>query len=257
MATYVDAHAHLTTPPFEDVDAVLTRAHAAGVVSVVTCGENVGSSERAIALATPRPMLAVAVGLHPHHAEECDDRALARIRDLAKHDTVVAIGEIGLDFSGRSAPRDAQERAFRAQLELAADLDLPVVVHVRSAGAAARAIVAESAVTRGQVHCYSEGPDEVGEWLRLGFYLSFAGTLTFATNGHLRDAARRVPEDRVLFETDAPYLAPALHRGKRNEPAFVAATVALAARERGSDLTSLAARSRANARALFGRRIPA
>ena len=224
-------------------------------MSVLTCGEDVASSERAIALAVPRPMLAVAVGIHPHRAATCDTSALGRLRDLAKEDEVVAIGEIGLDFSGRSAPREAQERAFRAQLELAAELDLPVVVHVRDAGPDVRAALARAPVSRGQVHCYSEGPDEVDEWVALGFYLSFAGTLTFDRSGRLRAAVRRAPEERLLFETDAPYLAPAPHRGRRNEPAFVVATVEAAARERGSDDASLGARSAANARALFGRRI--
>ncbi|OLC54575.1 MAG: hypothetical protein AUH85_11500 [Chloroflexi bacterium 13_1_40CM_4_68_4] len=240
-----------------DVDAVLTRARAAGVIAIVTCGEDVSSSERAIALATPRPMLAAAVGIHPHRSTSCDASALSRLRDLAKDRTVVAIGEIGLDFSGRSAPRDVQEHAFRAQLDLAAELDLPVVVHVRDAGTAARAIVASAAVVHGQVHCYSEGPDEVNEWVSLGFHLSFAGTLTFERSDRLRAAVRRVPEDRLLFETDAPYLAPAPHRGQRNEPGFVVATVETAARERGRDPSSLAERGAANARALFGERIAA
>jgi TatD DNase family protein len=202
-------------------------------------------------------MLAVAVGIHPHRAASCDAASLSRLRELAKDQTVVAIGEIGVDFSGRSAPRDIQERAFRAQLDLAAELDLPVVVHVRDAGAAARAIVATAPVVHGQVHCYSEGAAEVGEWVRLGFYLSFAGTLTFERSDELRAAVKRVPDDRVLFETDAPYLAPAPHRGVRNEPAFVVVTIAAAARERGADAASLAERSAANARALFGSRIAA
>ena len=233
----------------------MTRARAAGVVSVVICGEDVASSEAAIALATPRPMLAVAVGIHPHRAASCDASALARLRDLAMDETVVAIGEIGMDLSGRSAPRDAQARAFRAQLDLAAELDLPAVVHVRDAGAEARAIVAESQVVRGQVHCYSEGPDDVALWVERGFYISFAGTLTFPSAGRLREAVRVVPADRVLFETDAPYLSPVPHRGKRNEPAFVVATVEMAAHERGVDVAALAAESTANARRLFGPRM--
>jgi TatD DNase family protein len=200
-------------------------------------------------------MLAVAVGIHPHRAVSGDAAALARLRDLAKHPTVVAIGEIGLDFSGRSAPPEVQARAFRAQLDLAAELDLPVVVHVRDAGPRAREIVAGAPVARGQIHCYSEGPREVEAWLALGFSLSFAGTLTFERAEALREAVRLVPEDRLLFETDAPYLAPVPHRGKRNEPAFVVETVATAARERGSDAAALGRRAAENARALFGARV--
>lgn len=225
------------------------------MVGVVTCGEDISSSEHAISLATPRPMVAVAVGIHPHRAASCDGAALSRLRELAKERTVVAIGEIGLDFSGRSAPRDLQAHAFRSQLDLAAELDLPVVVHVRDAGAEARALVASAAVVRGQVHCYSEGPEAVAEWASLGFHLSFAGTLTFERSDRLRQALRRVPEERLLFETDAPYLAPSPHRGRRNEPAFIVATVAAAARERACDAAGLAERSVANARALFGTRI--
>ena len=202
-------------------------------------------------------MLSVAVGIHPHRAAACDRDAIARLRELARDDVVVAIGEIGMDLSGRSAPPELQARAFRDQLDLAAALDLPVVVHVRDAGAEVRAILARAPVVRGQVHCYSEGPDEVDEWVARGFHVSFAGTVTFERSDRLRAALRHVPDDRLLFETDAPYLAPVPHRGSRNEPSFVVATVAFAARERGVDASSLAQLSTRNARTLFGPRIPA
>ena len=249
-----DAHAHLTDRRFADLDAVLARARAAGVRAVLTCGEDVASSEEAIRLAERHPMVAVAVGIHPHRATTCDREALARLAALARHASVIAIGEIGLDFSGRSAPRDAQERAFDAQLRLAAELGLPVVVHVRDAGAEVRARL-DAVPVAGQVHSYSEGPDEVAEWVRRGSRLSFSGTLTFPRNAHLRAAVRAAPEGRLLFETDAPYLAPQAHRGRRNEPAFVAETIASAARERGVAAADLAESAWRNAVALFGARL--
>ncbi len=227
------------------------------MVSVVTCGDDLASSERAIALAERHALVAVAVGIHPHRATTCDPGALERLRALARHPAVVALGEIGIDLSGRSAPREAQERAFDAQVRLAAELNLPVVVHVRDSGTVVRARLAALPRVRGQIHCYSEGPDEVDEWVARGFHLSFAGTLTFTTGGGLREAVRRVPAERLLFETDAPYLAPGPHRGKRNEPAYIAATVAAAARDRGTSPEELGALTAGNARDLFGARVGA
>ncbi len=235
----------------------MARARAAGVVGVITCGDDLTSSERAIALAERHALVAVAVGIHPHRATTCDAAALERLRALARHPAVIAIGEIGIDLSGRSAPNLAQERAFAAQVRLASELGLPVVVHVRDAGREARAWLDALPRVRGQIHCYSEGPGEVDEWVARGFHVSFAGTLTFAKSERLREAVRRVPAERLLFETDAPYLAPEPHRGRRNEPAFVAATVAAAARERGVLPDELAALSARNARALFGARVGA
>ena len=274
--SYVDAHAHLTDGRFAaDLADVLARAAAAGVTRILSCGEDVASSERALALAGSEPIVRVAVGIHPHRAASCDAAALERLRALAADPRVVAIGEIGIDRSGRSAPLADQERAFAAQLALAAALDLPVVVHVRDAGDDARRIIdavndrlARDARTtgreatashaaprvRGQLHCYSEGPDEVAGWLARGFHLSFSGTVTYPKSDPLRAAARLVPADRLLAETDAPYLTPQAVRGKRNEPAFVAHTVAVLAAERGAEGDALAAQLAANAASLFGSR---
>ncbi|HUG56326.1 MAG TPA: TatD family hydrolase [Candidatus Limnocylindrales bacterium] len=251
----LDAHAHLTDARFAgDLDEVLDRAARASVMRILTCGEDVASSERALGLAARHAALRVAAGVHPHRAGGFDAAALARIRELAADPRVVAIGEIGLDLSGRSAPREDQERAFAAQLALAAELGLPVVVHVRDAGAEAREIVDRGPSVRGQLHCYSEGPDEVHEWLGRGFHLSFAGTVTFPGSLRLREAARAVPAGRLLVETDAPYLAPEPYRGGRNEPAHVSATYARLAAERGTSLPELAREVRAAAGDLFGAR---
>ncbi len=251
----IDAHAHLTDAKLaDDLDAVIARASAAGLTRILTCGEDVSSSEAALALARRYPILRVAVGIHPHRAAASDDAAIARLRELARDPLVVAIGEIGLDYSGRSADREAQEHALSAQLALAADVALPVVLHMRDASEDLRAAVDGAGAVRGMLHCYSDRPDAVLSWTARGLWLSFAGTVTFDDNDDLREAARLVPADRILAETDAPYLSPEPYRGRRCEPAFVAATVACLAEVRGTTGDALAARIEQNASALFGAR---
>lgn len=176
------------------------------------------------------------------------------VNRLARDEHVVAIGEIGVDLSGRSAPRAAQEHAFLEQLALARVLDLPVVIHVREAGRLARELVDHAGGARGMVHCFSEGPDEVDEWTRRGFAVSFAGTVTYPKNDALRQAAARAPLDRILVETDAPYLAPQARRGVRNEPAFVLETLAAVAAAREEEPAELGRQVAQNARKLFGYR---
>ena len=250
----IDAHAHLTDAAFaEDRDAVIARAAAAGVVRILTCGEDVPSSEAAVALAERHPaLLRVAVGIHPHRAEGCDAAALKALRTLAAHPLVVAIGEIGVDRSGRSAPLDAQRRALADQLALAAELDLPVVLHMRDAPADLHRALGEAAPVRGQLHCYSEGPGELAAWRARGLIPSFAGTVTFKGNAHLCQAA--LAADRLLVETDAPYLAPEPRRGGRNEPARIGDTYERVAALRGVSAEQLAAETAATAAALFGAR---
>jgi TatD DNase family protein len=167
----------------------------------------------------------------------------------------VAIGEFGLDNSGRSAPQDVQERAFVAQLALARELRLPVIVHVRNAGPRARELIDSVPGSVGMIHCYSEGPTEVSTWLERGLFISFAGITTYPGNGRLREAARLVPRDRILVETDAPYLQPQSRRREpRNEPVFVLDTLAALAEARGEEPDALGRQIEANAAALFGRR---
>jgi len=208
----------------------------------------------AVALAAHHDDVRVAVGVHPHRAASWGPEALDQLTKLARDPRVVAIGEVGMDFSGRSAPPELQEAAFRGQLALATLLDLPAVIHVRDAGDRVRAILAEQAEVRGMIHCYSEGPDELLLWLELGLHISFAGTLTYPGSDRLRTASALVPAHRLLAETDAPYLAPQNARGQRNEPLYVAATHAALARERGADIGDLAKQIGQNARALFGER---
>lgn len=251
----IDAHAHLTDDRFAaDLDEVMSRASSAGLVRILTCGEDVGSSEHAVDLARRHTSVRVAVGIHPHRAATCNEAALARLRELARDPRVVAIGETGMDLSGRSAPEEAQRTAFAAQLALASELGLPVVVHVRDAGAAALRVVDAGPPVSGQLHCYSEGPGEVPLWLARRFTLSFSGTVTYPGARGVAAAARLVPVDRLLVETDAPYLAPQLHRGRRNEPAYVVATLQHLASLRNEPIDELAESVERNAARLFGPR---
>lgn len=251
----IDAHAHLDDPRFaSDRDAVVERAVAAGVRRILSCGEDLGSSERNVTLARRFEAVRCAVGVHPHRAMFWTSDIGARLTELARDERIVAIGEIGLDLSGRSAPPDAQVRAFEAQLRLARSLDLPAVVHVRDAGPLAREVIDRVPGVRGMIHCYSEGPAEVEGWVARGFALSFAGTVTYPKNDALREAAAACPPDRLLTETDAPYLAPQRHRGRRNEPAFVAETLAKVAAARGEAPVDVERAVEASAAALFGLR---
>lgn len=251
----IDAHAHLTDDRLtSDVPEVIARAAAAGVARILTCGEDIASSEAAIALAERYPAVRVAVGVHPHRADTLTDSAVEKLRELVRHDRVVAIGEIGIDLSGRSAPRSVQEDAFRRQVDLAAELGLPVTIHVREAGDVVRELLDQLPRVRGHIHCYSEGPEAVEDWLRRGLHLSFAGTVTYPRSEALRTAVALVPADRLLLETDSPYLAPQPRRGKRNEPAFVADTYAAVVELRGVTAGELARTVSDNATALFGSR---
>ena len=250
----IDAHAHLTDAQLAgDRDAMLERASGAGIERILTCGEDLASSEAGVAIAHTHPQLVrAAVGIHPHRAQSCDGEAIKALHGLARHRLVVAIGEIGLDLSGRSAPLADQLRALSMQLVLAAELDLPVVVHMRDAPAELRAALARGPAVRGQLHCYSEGPGALEGWAALGLVPSFAGTVTFKRNAPLREAALRA--GRLLIETDSPYLAPEPRRGQRNEPLHVRHTYDLVAEVRGTTVDRLAAETSATARELFGAR---
>lgn len=250
----IDAHAHLTDTRFDDDrGAVIERASAGGIERILTCGEDVASSEGALALARAHSeVLRVAVGIHPHRAASCDAEAVAALRHLARDRLVVAIGEIGLDLSGRSAPLADQLRALSLQVALAAELGLPVVVHMRDAAAELHAALERLPAVRGQLHCYSEGPDELAAWAERGLVPSFAGTVTFARNDRLREAAARA--ERLLLETDCPYLTPEPRRGERNEPLRVRDTYERVAALRSTTVERLADETATTARALFGPR---
>jgi TatD DNase family protein len=238
----IDTHAHLDA--LEDVRAALERARSAGVDRVVSIGSGSESAAATRAIADANDGVWVAAGVHPHQAADGEDARAFVAAD------VVAVGEIGLDFFRDYAPRDAQRRVFAAQLELASELRKPVIIHCRAAEDETAELLS---AFDGDVilHCFSS-PALLPVALERGYYVSFAGNVTYPKAEHLREAARRIPPDRLLVETDCPYLAPQPVRGKTNEPAYVAHTVDALAAVRGVDRNALAAQIDTNATTVFG-----
>src|SRR2546428_3236195 len=233
-----DTHAHLHFPEFaDDLDSVLERARAAGIVGMVTIGTDHETNPAALALAERLPDVYATVGIHPHDAAEATEADFEALESLARSSAkVVAIGEMGLDFFRDLSPRDIQERVFRRQLGLARRLGRPVVVHCRDAHTETLAILAEEKVGEmgGVMHCFSADVEVAKRCLDLGLLISIAGPVTYKNARSLPDVARFVPEDRLGVETDCPFLPPPPHPGKRNEPADVARTAARAAGRRAA-----------------------
>jgi TatD DNase family protein len=240
----IDTHAHLDA--LDDPAAAVARARAAGVDRIVAIGSGLDSSRATIAIAGEEEGVHAAVGIHPHQAG--DDEPLEELRPLAA-EHAVAVGEIGLDFFRDYAPRDRQRHVFGAQLELATELGLPVVIHTRAAEDETMAMLADFDGTV-VLHCFSS-PDLLPAAAERGYYVSFAGNVTYPKAQNLREAARNVAPDRILAETDTPYLAPQPVRGRPNEPAHVVHTVAALAEARGEDAGELAERIAANAARAF------
>lgn len=251
----VDAHCHLGDAAFDpDRDAVLARARAAGVGHVVVIGATLDEAARAAALARAHPGLSATAGVHPHDAASWSPAAERRLRELLADPATVAVGETGLDYHYEHSPRDAQRRAFEAQLGVAAELGKPVVVHAREADDDVAALL--RAVTPGPVvlHSFSSGAKVFEAGMDVGAYFSFSGMITFKS-WTLADRLRQCPPDRLLVETDAPYLAPVPYRGRRNEPAFVREVAAALARARGDDAAVLGQCTADNAVRVFGPRL--
>jgi TatD DNase family protein len=251
----VDSHLHLDDPRFDaDRDAVLARARQAGVTAALTIGNGTGPDDMAcgLPLARAHEWIYTSVGVHPHDAARMEPRHLEMIWELGSDDRVVAIGETGLDYHYDNSPRPLQREAFHRQLALAKASDLPVIIHTREAEEDTIALLEEHAPVRGVVHCFTGTAHLAERALDMGLTLSFSGILTFPKSGALRAVASGVPDDRLLLETDAPYLAPVPHRGQRNEPAFVAATAALLAGLRGTTPEVLGAVTTENFKRLFG-----
>jgi len=251
----VDSHAHLDDARFrEDLETVLGRAWDAGVRGILTIGNGTGPDDMGcgLALARRHDWIYTTAGVHPHDAARMEPGHLKMMEDLAGDDRVLAIGETGLDYHYDNSPRPVQQDAFRAQLELAARCDLPIIVHTREADADTIRILGETRPRRGVVHCFTGGPDLADRALELGFMISFSGIVTFPRAGDLRAIAARVPRDRLLVETDAPYLAPVPNRGQRNEPSWAARTAAVLADLRGEPAGELAEKTTANFERLFG-----
>ena len=254
MQEFVDSHAHLADPAFDaDRDLVITRAREAGASAIVCIGESIATAHRAAALAEAHAgFIFATAGVHPHEAQLFDSsRDIPAIRELCARGAV-AVGECGLDYHYDNSPRDAQRAAFAAQLALARELDRPVIVHTRDAEDDTREMIVEAGRegVRGVLHCYTGSHALAEAALEVGWYISFAGIVTFRKWDD--DAlVRLVPDDRILAESDAPYLAPVPHRGRRNEPAWVAATVARLAVARSTDPGEMGRLTSENARRLF------
>lgn len=247
----IDTHAHLDACA-EPADVLVERARAAGVGRIVSVGSGIDSCRETLAIAEREQGVFAALGIHPHQAGDPDADRLDELRELLGDERAVAVGETGLDFYRDYGPRDRQRQLFERQLALADDLDKALVVHTRAAPSETAELLAgfEGTVV---LHCFSE-PELLPIALDRGYYLSFAGNLTYPKAVDLRQAARNVPPDRLLVETDSPYLAPQPRRGHPNEPANVVHTAAILAETRGEDPGELAARLDANATAAFSLR---
>ena len=256
--TFVDTHAHLDLEVYDaDRTEVLQRAAEAGVSWLVDVGADLASSRKAVALSEREPAVYAAVGVHPHDAPTLTVGVLAELRSLAAGERVVAIGEIGLDYYRNLAPCDEQRRAFEAQLDLALELQLPVIVHSREARGDTLAVLRAAArrqggTLRGVMHCFSGNLEYAREAVELGLYVGIDGPVTYPRATTLAEVVRQVPLERLLLETDSPYLTPQPRRGQRNEPAFVRFVAERVAELRGLAVAEVGDVTSANACALFG-----
>src|ERR1700745_233514 len=253
----VDSHCHLDFPELKgELDAVLARARAAGVGLMVTISTRIHRFDEVLAIPEAHDDVFGSVETHPHNASEEPDVTVTDLVKFTRHPKVVAIGEAGLDYHYDNSPRDAQERGFRTHIAAARASGLPLVIHSRSADADTARILEEE---MGQgafpavLHCFTGGPDLARRAIALGHFISFTGILTFKNSAELRAIAASLPADRILVETDAPYLAPGRYRGKRNEPAYVVETAKVLAETRGVPFAEIARQTTENFFHLFGK----
>ena len=248
-----DTHAHLDDRQFKtDREDVLNRARDAGISTIVNIGHTESTSREAVELATRYSVLYATVGIHPHDAKDCDYRTWLLLERLAQNPKVVAWGEIGLDYYRDLSPRDVQRQVFIQQLTLAKEAGLPVIIHNRDAHQDVLKIIKEhDPETGGVFHSYSGSWEMAKELLKMGYYLSFSGPITYKNARHTVEVAAKMPEDRFVVETDCPYLTPEPYRGKRNEPAYVREVVSKIAEIRGITFEKAAQLSTENARRLF------
>ncbi|MGC6531078.1 MAG: TatD family hydrolase [Candidatus Puniceispirillaceae bacterium] len=255
---FIDTHAHLDYPHLaEQIDDVLARAQAADIKTIITIGVKLSTADQPKALADAYENVWCSVGIHPHEAENeplsCDVDA---IREAADHPKVVAIGEAGLDYFYDNAPRQRQADSLRAQITVARELDVPIIIHARDADDDMAAILEDEyqkGAYRGVLHCFSSGAELARRALAIGFYVSFSGIVTFKSASEIQEVAKSVPLDRILVETDAPFLAPVPMRGKKNEPAFARHTAEFLAELRGVTVERLAEQTTDNALRLFSK----
>ncbi len=253
----IDSHCHLDSADFDpDRDAVIDRALAAGVEHMLAIGTGTGPPdlEAGIRLAERHAEFYATVGIHPHDAAKAGPADLGRLADFLAHPKVLALGEIGLDYHYDFSPREVQKSVFIAQMEIAAAARKPIVIHTREAWDDTLALIEEHWTPHaigGIMHCFSGGPEQGRRAIDLGFYLSFGGIVTFPKALDVQDAAKSAPRDRILIETDAPYLAPVPKRGKRNEPALIVHTAQKLAELRGESYEAISAATSANFRRLL------
>jgi TatD DNase family protein len=253
---FIDSHAHLDVPQYDaDRAEVIDRARAAGIDTMLEiCGSDIakGSLDVGIKLAEEHSFIYAAVGVHPHEASLYDEALERKLIEMSGHEKVVGWGEIGLDYYYDNSPRDVQRKVFRRQVELGRRCELPLIIHTRDAEEDTIAILRDASHDySGVIHCFTGTQDLAESAIRMGFYISFSGVLTFKTAGDLREVARNTPLDKILIETDCPYLAPVPHRGKRNEPAFVKETAAKLAEIKGASIDEIARITSANFKRLF------
>ncbi|ABE39947.1 TatD-related deoxyribonuclease [Rhodopseudomonas palustris BisB5] len=253
----IDSHCHLDFPDFaDDLDGIVARAAASGVGRMVTISTRVRRLPELLAIAERFPNVYCSVGTHPHHVDEEDGISADELVALAQHPKVVAFGEAGLDYFYEHGARDAQERGFREHISAARATGLPLVIHTREADADCGKILADEmgkGAFRAVLHCYTGGRHLAMQAIDLGLSISFTGILTFKKSQSLRDLAAELPADRVMVETDAPYLAPGKYRGKRNEPAYVVETAKVLAEIRGVTLDEITRQTTENFFRLFGK----
>jgi TatD DNase family protein len=251
----VDSHCHLDHRQFaSEIDEILERAAKAGVDRMLTIGTGEGPEDLdcALKIALRYPHVSATAGVHPHDAAKADESSWAWLRELACEEKVLAIGEIGLDYHYEFAPRETQAHAFRQQLKIARQAGKPIVIHTREAWDDTMRILREDWLPgTGILHCFTGTAEQALEAVELGFYLGLGGVLTFPKSESVRQAAKAVPVDKLLLETDAPYLAPIPHRGKRNEPAYAALTAAKLAEVRGCSIEEIARQTTSNFETLF------
>jgi TatD DNase family protein len=249
---FTDSHCHLT---MSNAEANLSAARAAGVRGFVVPATKLEDAPQAVAIARQNDDVWAGVGFHPHDAKACDDAAFAEISRLAREDRVVAIGEIGLDYHYDFSPREVQREVFERHIALAKELDKPVIVHNRESTEDMVAILSRAEV-RGILHSYTESLEVAKKLVDLGYYISFSGIVTFRNADPLREVAKGLPHDRILIETDTPYLAPVPYRGRDNEPAYVIAIAELLARLWGVSVDEVAEQTTANFERVFSVRLP-
>jgi TatD DNase family protein len=249
----IDSHAHLEMKEFNpDREEVIERARQAGVNYIVTVGTNLALSRKALSLARQHENIYATIGVHPHYVARADNKTFDELCEISRDPKVVAYGEIGLDFFRNISPREKQIEMFSQQLELAVQLKLPVIIHDRDAHEQTLRLVRASGVRRGVFHCFSGDYSMARQCIDLGFYISIPGVVTFDKAKTIQDVAQRVPLSSLLLETDAPYLTPEPHRGKRNEPSFIINTAKKVAQIKGLPWEEVADVTARNTMNLFG-----